>query len=246
MTYREKCYQSYVSTHWKFTHSSAKEEYEFYAKIVKKRFKNVLPKNKSAKMLDIACGAGHFLYYLQKMGYANSSGIDLSEEQLQIAKGMKINNIKKADIFEYLPKHKHGFDMIVANDIIEHFKKDETFAFLDLIYDSLKPDGQVLISTMNTQSLFGAATVFSDFTHEQGFTPESLSQVMQLCKFKDVIVSGERPVVHDFSSSIRAGIWWLTKLILKVYVIIEKGAGRGFWKYSNIFEPRIFAVAYKR
>ena len=160
MNYRERCYQTYVSTKWQYTHSLTKKEYNLFSKVSEKRFKGILPEDKDAKIIDAACGTGHFLYFLQKEGYTNTLGIDLSEEQLEMAAKMGVENLQKADLFEYLPQHPQNFDMIAANDIIEHLKKDEVLKLLDLIYQSLKPGGQALIATLNTQSLFGTQHFF--------------------------------------------------------------------------------------
>jgi len=175
----------------------------------------------------------------------NIEGIDLSEEQLEVAKKMKVKNIRMADLFSYLPKYPQSFDMIIACDIIEHLNKDEIVKFLDLMYQSLKVGGKILITTLNVQSLFGASTVYNDFTHEQGFTSSSLSQILRIGNFVDVMVYGERPIIHDFRSTMRAVLWWCIEKILKLYVSIERGTGRGLWKRHNMFEPRIFAVAKK-
>ncbi|KPJ69230.1 MAG: hypothetical protein AMJ45_00740 [Syntrophobacter sp. DG_60] len=246
MDYRKQCYESFISKHWDFSHSLSQQQFEHLWKIYKKRFSNILPIDKSAKIIDIACGAGYFLYYLQKEGYINACGIDFSQEQLEIAQKMGVKNIQKADIFKYLPNNKETYDMIVANDIIEHLTKDEIMEFLDLIHKALKPSGEVLISTVNAQSLLGASTVFVDFTHETGFTPVSLSQVMRVCKFEDVVVYGERPIPYDLRSTVRSILWWVVDKLLKMYVSVERGTGRGMWKCENIFEPRIYAIGRKK
>jgi len=245
MNYRERCYKTYITTRWQYAHSLSKEEYGLYAKVSKKRFEAFLPENKEAKIIDIACGSGHFLYFLQKEGYTNTLGIDLSEELIEIAQKMCVKNLQKADLFEFLPDNPQSFDMVIANDIIEHFKKEEVLKFLDIVYQALRPGGQVLLSTPNPQSLFGAKVVFIDFTHEQGFTPSSLSQVMRVCNFQDVTIYGEKPIVHDFRSAVRAGLWWCVEKLLKAYVTIEQGTGRGMWNRQNILESRIFAVGKK-
>lgn len=245
MNYRERCYKTYITTKWQYTHSLSKGEYDFFSKIAKKKFKNRLPANKNSKILDIACGAGHFLYFLQNEGYVNSFGIDNSQEQLDVAKKMGVKNLSKVDLFQYLPEHLQSFDMIIANDIIEHLNKEEVLGFLDAIYNSLSPSGCTLMSTVNAQSLFGNMVIYCDFTHELAFTPKSLSQIMRVCTYEDVMVYGEKPVVHDFRSAARAGLWWCTKKILSSYLKIERGTGRNFWKMDNILEPRIYVVGRK-
>ena len=246
MNYRRRCYQSYVSNHWAFTYSSSQAEFDLLYKVCRKKFRRYLPPDKEAKILDIACGAGHFLYYLQREGYIKAEGIDLSQEMLNMAVKIGVKNIEKADLFEYLPGHPEQYDMIIANDIIEHLKKEEVLNFLDLIYSALKPGGKVLIATGNAGSLFGVTTVFIDYTHEQGFTPHSLSQVLRVCNFAEVEVYGDGPVAYDLRSAIRVVLWNLVKKLLKLYLIIERGTGRGMWKRNNIFETRMFAVAKRK
>ena len=52
--------------------------------------------------LDIGCGYGSLVYTLQKTGFKNSSGIDLSEEQVKVAGELGIQNISMEDIKTHL------------------------------------------------------------------------------------------------------------------------------------------------
>jgi 2-polyprenyl-3-methyl-5-hydroxy-6-metoxy-1,4-benzoquinol methylase len=245
MNYRDRCYRGYVSTHWQFSHTLSKENFQFIQKVYRKRYGSFLPKNKTARILDLACGLGYFLYYLQQEGYTNFGGIDVSKEQLDITRSLGITQVQEIDLHSYLPQHQAEFDLIVANDIIEHFTKDEIIRFLDLLYRALKPGGRVILSTANMASLYGARTMFSDFTHETGFTPESLAQILRVCQYTAVKVYAENPIIHDFRSLLRAGLWGILAKLQQLYFYIERGTGRQLWKEQYIFTPRIFAVAEK-
>jgi len=144
-----------------------------------------------------------------------------------------------------LSKFNNEFDMIIANDIVEHLKKQEVIQFLDAIYASLKPTGVLLLGTVNAFSLFGAAMVFVDFTHEVGFTPISLAQVLRACGFAEVKVYGEKPVPHDLRSRIRQIFWSLLSRLLLTFLYVERGRGRESKGQSWILEPRMFALAKK-
>ncbi len=158
---------------------------------------------------------------------------------------MGITDVEDADFFKYLPMHQGKYEMIFANDIIEHLTKDEVLKFLDLVYGALKPGGNFIIGTVNAASLFGAVTVYGDFTHEQCFTPASLTQVLRVCSFEDVSIYGESPIAHDLRSWIRKILWWIMKKCINVYLSIESGTGRGLWKQNIKLEPRMFAVGRK-
>lgn len=244
--YRQRCYQNYVETRWSQTHSLKKQEYTLLSKIYKKRFLPELPQHKEAKILDLACGAGHWLYFLQKEGYHNSWGIDISRDQLRLASKIGVKNLKQADAFSFLQNKKEEFDFISANDFIEHLNKQEILALLDLVYTALKPGGKILIMTVNVGApLLGPKSGFIDFTHETMFTPESLAQIMLVCGFSQVKVKGDSPIIYDFKSSLRASLWWLTTRLLKLYMVIARGTGRGLWKTNDIYEYRIYALGQK-
>jgi len=243
--YRSRIYDSYFSTHWRYFHSDDPREYELSAKVLKKRLGAILPKNKQARVIDVAFGGGHFLYFLQKEGYTNASGIDLSGEMVQFASRMGIKNVRRANFLQFLPRHKGKFDMIVANDVIEHLTKEEVMQFLDAIHAALVPGGRVLISTLNNQCLFGSRIRYIDFTHETGFTPISIAQIMRVTGFQGMRVFGEKPVAHDIRSAIRTALWDVVDKLFRCYMVIERGTGRGFKKYRDIFEPRLFAVGEK-
>ena len=91
----------------------------------------------------------------------------------------------------------------------------------------------------------GSSGVWIDFTHEQGFTPTSLSQVLKVCDFEDVELYGEAPVVHDFRSFARSCLWKVTKVLLRAYLVVEGGTGRDMWRKQTILERRMFALARK-
>jgi hypothetical protein len=61
----------------------------------------------------------------------------------------------------------------------------------------------------------------------------------------NIKIYGDKPAVYDFRSLVRAWLWRITKIVLKLYLIIERGTGRGLWKNPLILEPQMFAIAQK-
>lgn len=244
--YKKNLYDNYVQSLWKDVHSFSRQEYDFYAKVIRKKFLKFLPQNKNASILDCACGAGHFIYFLKKEGYINAVGIDLSDQQVEMCRSIGLNNVLKADFFEYLQDKKDKFDLIIAFDIIEHFKKNEVLNLLRFIYDALKNDGKVIIKTLNAFDPFFGKRLYDDFTHEQAFTDLSLKQVLFIAGFnKDINIIGDKPVVHDLRSLVRSILWEGIKSVLKGFLLISEGSGRGCFKKKKIFEPNLIAVAKK-
>lgn len=245
MDYRKRMYDAYVSTHLKHIPSLTDRGYEHLAKVSRCRLTPFLPEDKDARIIDLACGSGHFLYFFQKKGYSQAQGIDISQEQVDLARRMGVRNVEVGDLFEVLPLCKEEFDFILASHIIEHLRKDEILEFLDLVYAALKPGACALVRTLNAAALFGARVASIDFTHETAFTLESLSQIFHVAGFECVEVYGEEPVVHSLGSAVRAILWKLVKATMKAYLLIDGSIGFGIWKTRVILEPLIFVVGRK-
>jgi len=240
MDYRTKFYSKYHSTHTKILYGEASFDdlreqsifWEYY-------YKDFLTKDSEATVLDLGCGDGLFVYWLQHMGYKNSYGIDISSEQVEIAKKLGIENITHADIFEFLNNKKGVYDMIIARDVIEHFKKDELLSLLELVYSNLKEGGRFIIKTPNGESPFTGRYRWGDFTHEVIFTWSSLNQLFKVTGFREVKFKPAGPVPHGLKSAVRYFLWKCIETFLRFYIIVETGQKKG------IFTQNIIACGVK-
>lgn len=236
--YREKIYQYYLS--------SGNKKQVSVSDLEKKQivFKNYLakhlPENKDSKILDLGCGYGSFVYFLNKLGYQNVFGIDVSQEQIDQAKALGIKNIEQKDIFQYLENKENELDLIVMLDVLEHLTKDEIMTILKRVFKSLKPKGRLIVQTLNAESPFFGRIRYGDFTHETGFTAKSLNQVLRVNGFKSIDFYPIRPIVHNFKSRIRFVLWLIVETLLNIRFLIETGG------LGNILTQNLVATAEKQ
>jgi 2-polyprenyl-3-methyl-5-hydroxy-6-metoxy-1,4-benzoquinol methylase len=195
-------------------------------------FKDWLPANKSASIADIACGSGLLLRFFSIRGFTNCIGVDLSTEQLEVAKKLGLN-VQLEEATAFLERHSIQYDLIVALDLIEHLKKEELLEFIDACYSALRPGGRLILQTPNCSSPFGASQRFSDFTHEIGLTPKSLTWVLRLSGFKEIVAREQGPIVHGFKSFIRFTLWNIVKLGFILFDLIETGSSERV--YTRVF-----------
>jgi 2-polyprenyl-3-methyl-5-hydroxy-6-metoxy-1,4-benzoquinol methylase len=239
MKNKEKLYSKYVSGHarslyGKASLKNAKSGFVFW----RSYFGKFLPENKGAKILDIGCGNGGFIYWLKQLGYENSFGIDISPEQVAEAKEMGISGIELADAKEFL-KGKSGFyDAIFARDFLEHFEKGEVLEILDLAKSSLKKEGFLMGQTPNAGNIFWGRLRHGDFTHELSFTKESLNQIFSVAGFEKISVFPQRPVVHGLFSFARLILWIAVEFLIKAYMAVENGSFRGIFTQNLLFIAR--------
>lgn len=83
------------------------------------------------------------------------------------------------DAFEYLKNCNKKYHVIYSKAVLEHIPKENTFELLALINDHLEDDGIVMIDVPNMDWIWAAHERYMDFTHETGYTKESLGQVMR-------------------------------------------------------------------
>lgn len=235
MDYRDRLYAKYASEHTGRLYgetSLADIRAKFPA--LQKYFGDWLPIQNgvvltSARLLDIGCGNGDMLYWLQSKGYEFAEGIDRSPEQVELGKKLGINGIIEASIEEFLPKHPASYYFISARDVLEHFKKDELLPLLDQIHSALKPGGVFVAQTVNAQNPLWGRLRHGDFTHENVFTDSSIRQVLLAAGFGEIEIRPQRPVVHGLFSAVRAALWWAIEIKLHIYLLIETGSPRGIF-----------------
>ncbi len=141
-----------------------------------------------ASILELGCNKGYLLHTLGKRGYFSTTGVDLSLGDLKVAKRVVPHaKLVEKDIFEFLDETEELFDVIVLKALIEHIEKPRVMELLKKIHRKLKQNGIVLIDVYNADWMFSHHDRYMDFTHELGFTQESLTQIM-LFDFQEVAV----------------------------------------------------------
>lgn len=191
-----------------------------------------LPANRDARIVDIACGNGYLLRFLLQRGYHNVQGVDISAEQLAVAKQI-CEQVELLNGTEFLFKHPAAFDLITSLDLIEHLTKNELLQFLRAAFGALRPGGRLILQTPNCASPLGIAVRYSDFTHEIGLNPNSLAWLMRLTGFQDYEAREQGPVSRGLKSSVRWLLWRMLRVSFKARDLIETGAAQGV--YTRVF-----------
>ena len=240
MNYREKLYSAYVSSHTAHLYGEASID-DIYRQfpVWKKYFGRFLPEDKNKEILDIGCGNGGFVYFLQSIGFLNAYGIDISKEQVDLAHKLGIKNVAQYDIKEFLSEKAETYNIIFARDIFEHFTKNEILEILETVYKALKTDGLFVVQAPNGEALFSGRLRYGDFTHEMIFTRSSLNQILKATGYKDAEFHPTGPVPKGLKSTVRYILWKGIETLLRFYMAIETGS------FSGIFTQNIIAMAKK-
>lgn len=103
-----------------------------------------------ARLLDLGTHRGEFTARVaERLSATSVSGIELLEQHAEVARGRGIE-VRRADLDEGLPFEDAGFDVVHANQVIEHVRRTDTF--LREVRRVLAPGGVACISTNNLSS----------------------------------------------------------------------------------------------
>lgn len=232
-TTKQSYYKNYVSSgQSRSTHGKGRSLNELEKDLVVK-LKRFLPNAKDSQVLDLGCGSGQFLYVMQKEGYSNTSGVDISEEQVEAALERGVKNVVVGDILDYMEKSEKHFDLILLVDIIEHLQTGEVHRLLSSIRNRLSPAGKVLVHVPNGEGLFGMRIRYGDATHETAFTPRSLHQVFITARFSEVKVFEDKPPITSIKRFLQRVYWEFFSFWFRMALTSESGK-RKYYLTQNI------------
>lgn len=219
--YRQRAYDYYRTTTVELSQRVSRMTLDAKVRQYRQRWGRFLPEDKDAPILDVGCGGGEFLYFLQQEGFTNLYGIDVSREQVEAARKLGLQNVELGDARTYLKQRTEAFQVIAALSLLEHLKRDEMFALLGDVVQALRPGGLFLAVVPNSLSPFGARVRYGDITHEQSFTPESIMQICALVGLKPLAILERGPVVHGFVSGLRWIAWQVIRVFILLYLLAE-------------------------
>lgn len=188
--------------------------------------------NPKASFLDVGCNRGSFtLKAAEKIGTNKIFAIEINKENVKLAmkKGIKV---VEADLNNKLPFKNNSFDIILANQVIEHLYFTDDF--IKEIKRILKPNGYLIISSTNLAALHyrimllvgmqpvclhpsvihfgnflrGTITCGSKWGHKSIFTYWALKEFLQHHRFK---------IIKKFSYGIYPLPDFISRLILKIF-----------------------------
>ncbi len=199
---------------------------------------------KDAPIADIGCGKGEWLGWLQASGFTTLQGFDISAGELAFSKAIPV---ECGDVVETLarPQWKARFALIHAKDLLEHLTKQETVDFLLASHAALREGGALWLSTYNAQGIFASATRYGDFTHESGFTPSSMAQVLRATGFTIDRIAGLHACPQTKNGFARKWIWRAAAAPARILLRARHGGHGEAGIDTFTVDPDLFAVARK-
>jgi 2-polyprenyl-3-methyl-5-hydroxy-6-metoxy-1,4-benzoquinol methylase len=195
--------------------------------------------DREAPILEIGCGGGGLLAYLGRRGFSHASGIDISAEQVELARRRGVR-AELADALAYLRERSLSFDAVLAVDVLEHLSRDELVTLSELLATALRPRGRLVVQTANGAGLFPRQVIYGDLTHLTIFTPESLGQLLRGAGFQDLTFYETGPIPIRLRGKLDTVLWGAIKRVANTVRSIETGKRQAIWTENFIcraFKP---------
>lgn len=215
-----RAYENYLSVHYDaFAKNDARKK-----KWLSENYGKYLPDDTDASILEIGPGYGELLDLLVKdYGYKNVYAIDVSKEVVVYCNSVIPDSTKLVmDTEEFLATSTQKYDVIFMLQLLEHIPKHKLIDLLTAAHHSLKNNGKLIIEVPNMLNpLMGLYMRYADFSHEVGFTVESLNYVLKAAGFNNTNICPVRLPTMSFLRGIRLllqrSLEFFAKIILQIY-----------------------------
>ncbi|HET6794992.1 MAG TPA: methyltransferase domain-containing protein [Acidimicrobiales bacterium] len=134
-------------------------------------------------VLDFGCGRGEFIELLLELG-VDARGVELDRQLVAAAveEGLPVTEGDGLEELAAVPDGSLGGLSLIQ--VVEHLTPQQVVNLVSLAFDKLRPDGRVVIETVNPQSLYVFARAFYvDPTHDRPVHPAYLTFLFEQAGF---------------------------------------------------------------
>lgn len=178
--YLDAVYGRYLSTSYAHRNDLSAEGVARAAQVLERELGPHLPGDRATAVLEIGCGNGGFLRLCRDLGYTDVRGLDISPELVEFCRRQGFERVELSDGLGFLRATGERFGLVVLIDMLEHLPKQTAVALMQAVRDRLLPGGRVLVRVPNMSNPLNLQARYGDFTHETGFSKESLEQLFRV------------------------------------------------------------------
>jgi len=165
----------------------------------------------SMSVLEIGCGTGLFLRYLEASGYREIVGLDMDQNLAEALADLRCSEIFLDDVMSVIKSKlaNRTFDRIVMLDVAEHLQLDVLVDLLSLLGSHINPGGRLLLRVPNVESPWGLKMFFGSFDHITPLSPGRMHELGKMTGWSCLGVSAQQPG----RASRRLKEWLINKLL---------------------------------
>lgn len=202
-------------------------------------YRQWLPDDRQAPILDIGCGQGDFVRYAHSLGYRNITAVDIDTQAIAALKHLDGVTALTAQIGDTLPSTLYGpWALIVAKQMIYYVDRREASALLRSLAAALAPDGRLIIEIFNGSLLSSRFTQAKDPGILTAYTDLGLERLLVRAGLK--VESIEGAIIHASLPYCIARSAW--HCLYRLLLILDRGRDE---ELPRVWGKSIIAVGRK-
>lgn len=196
------------------------------------------------RVLEIGPGLGEFLHFLGERGISTIDVIDRDRGVLErISSKFSLRNawMCSAEDVASLDGELQEYDRIFLLQVMEHIETRHLQGFLRTLYNHLAAGGLILITVPNGGNPLSVVERYSDITHHNLFSENSLKELVELTELPGAVcrVQGYRIPPVSLVDLVRIALQRVLHLFLKSLMIVNGGV------FFSIYQPNITLIIEK-
>lgn len=207
-------------------------------------YKQYIPDDRRAAILDIGCGEGALVEYLYNQGHRDITAIDADEAALSRIKiKEKIKTINAKVDANFIRSIDRNFDIIVMKQMIYYIDRKNIYDFLSAIWERLSENGTLIVEIFNGSMISGRFTEVKDPYILTAYSEHSLRKILETTNFEIIALTGHQSTSRSFKFrlyTLAQKIWFM---LYRMILIIERGKDD---ELPRIRQKNVIAVARKK
>jgi 2-polyprenyl-3-methyl-5-hydroxy-6-metoxy-1,4-benzoquinol methylase len=138
-----------------------------------------------AAVLDIGCGRGEFLGLLRDSG-REATGVDTEPDMVELCRADGFAVANDDGLHHLSGLDDESLDGVFAAQVVEHLRSAQVAGLMQTALRKLRPEGVLVLETVNPTSLVALMDFSLDFTHVAPIHPLALAWLAESSGFDEV------------------------------------------------------------
>jgi len=118
--YRARFYKNYTELQQRTQVEQIRYDLKLRAPYLRRLVKQFFPADRESNIVDLGCGCGALVQFLQESGYRKVLGVETSPGQVEFAHQLGVSSVVNGDLVPFLRNSAtEVFDVVIVFDVIE-------------------------------------------------------------------------------------------------------------------------------